>query len=96
MKEPPYAVLTDDRVPYNIKVVYERIHDTYIVHRTFTVNHHGICHSKCEISVNHIQGVPKKPIPKRYKNKRHKGVLVLHVFACYKDYYIIILGENMI
>ena len=48
------------------------------------------------IIVVHIQGVPKKTIPKRYKNKRRKSLLVLHVCAHYKDYYIIILGANII
>ena len=38
----------------------------------------------------------KKTIPKRYKNKRRKSLLVLHVCARYKDHYIIILGENII
>ena len=38
----------------------------------------------------------KKTIPKRYKNKRHKSLLVLHVCARYKDDYIIILGANII
>ena len=31
-----------------------------------------------------------------YKNKRRKSLLVLHVCARYKDYYIIILGANII
>ena len=49
----------------------------------------------CPIYYIYIQGVPKKT-PKCYKNKRRKSLLVLHVCARYKDYYIIIVGANMI
>ena len=34
-------------------------------------------------------GCSKKTIPKCYKNKRCKSLLVLHVCALYKDHYII-------
>ena len=50
----------------------------------------------CYPMSDHIQGVPKKTIPKRYKNKSRKSLLVLHVYARYKDYYIIILGAIII
>ena len=54
--------------------------------------------SNIDQSINIDTGCSKKTktIPKRYKNKRRKSLLALHVCARYKDYYIIILGANII